>query len=209
MSQADEKKESLTLLLFKEIKVLIDREFANIKMGCDDNFILLSLINKENMYYESIFSLKELQLTNNELINKIEIVYSWLYSKLAFDNYNLRYNKNKTEVIFENNELITKQLILKLKTNEEDKVMINNKDKLKLIEDFNIKYSCDINPFERFVELKNRKINNQGFKDFCNFNLKLYILNLDYNKITDLTPIKNNKNFKCLNRLSLFQNNLP
>ena len=57
MSQADEKKESLTLLLFKEIKVLIDDEFANIKMGCDDNFILLSLINKENMYYESIFSL--------------------------------------------------------------------------------------------------------------------------------------------------------
>ena len=208
MNQAKAKKESLTLLFFKEIKVLIDYEYANFKMGYDDNFILLSLINKENKYYESKFSLKEIQHIRNESFNNIISISFFLYSLICFEEYILRYKENKTEVLLEINGIIPKQLILKLKTNEEDKIVINNKDKLKLIDDFNIKYSCKIKVNESVLELKNRKINNQGFKELCNLNLNLIILNLDCNKITDLTPIKNNENFKCLNKLSLSQNNL-
>ena len=105
MNQARGKKEGLALLLFKEIKVLINNEYAIFKIGCDDNFVLLSLINKENKYYESKFSLKEFQHVRNEPINKIEIAYLFLCSIIAFEEFNLKYNENKTESIFEINGL--------------------------------------------------------------------------------------------------------
>ena len=66
MNKVGEKKEGLTLLSFKEIKVFINQEFAILNIGYDNimnaNFVLLSLINKENKYYESLFSLRNYNL---------------------------------------------------------------------------------------------------------------------------------------------------
>ena len=62
MNKVCEKKEGLTLLSFKEIKVFINQEFAILNIGYDNNFVLLSLINKENKYYESLFSLRNYNL---------------------------------------------------------------------------------------------------------------------------------------------------
>ena len=55
-------------------------------------------------------------------------------------------------------------MFLNLKANDEDIFVINNKDTFKLIEDFNIKYSCNISDCNgHFLELSDRNINNQGF----------------------------------------------
>lgn len=216
MNKAKEKKKLLTLFSLKEINVLINREFANFTIGFNNNILYINLVNKENKCYESTFSLEQIRNSISMPINEMQNAFIWLYSRINLNQYYLRYNENRTEVIFEYNDfngyaniLEPKKLILILKTNEENIFEIKNKEILKLIEDFNIKYSCDINASDGlFLQLTNKNMNNQGFKELCDFNLKIHTLLLDNNKISDLTPMKNNDNFKSLQKLSLFENNI-
>ena len=214
MNPINGKEEDFTLISLKEKNVLINQEYANFKIGYGISFIYLSLINKEKKLYESIYNLTKLDHLISGMAYGITSAFYFLYRKIIINQFNLRYNKERTEVSCEfvdfnpiTNSLEKTNFILNLKLNERDIFIFNNKDLIDLIEDFNDKYFCNLSAIDGLsVEITNRNISNEGFKKLCELNLKYHALILDGNNISDLTLLQNSDNIKFLEKLSLSKN---
>ena len=58
MKEKNKKTEDITLIALREDKVIINKDFAFLEIGITDNDnLFIRLINKEKIFYESLFSL--------------------------------------------------------------------------------------------------------------------------------------------------------
>ena len=213
--KSNTKKRGLNLLSFKEILVLLNDNIAFLYIGIVENeSIFIRVINNEQSYYEAVLPKLELQQNYVDMNDNIKIMYDWIITKITYNQYTLKYNEDKSKLLFyynyfnRNNGRQERKLItLNLKSNEDDKIVINNIDKLELLKDFNNKYKTTITIYDPVIILSGRFINNEGFKNLCQIGLNASIISLDNNKISDLNPIKDNT-FKNLQKLYLSLNNI-
>ena len=211
--KSNSKRNGLNLVSFKESIVLLNDNTAILNIGIIENeSLFIRLINQEQSYYEAILPKLELQQTYVNMNQDIKIMYEWIISQM-YSQYSLKYNEDKTKLLFyhnffniNNNSQERKLITLNLKNND-NKIVINNIDKLELLKDFNNKYKTTIAINDPVIILSGRFINNEGFKNLCQIGLNASIISLDNNKISDLSPIKDNS-FKNLQKLYLGLNNI-
>ena len=212
-SQTKNSNTRIDLLALKENRVEINQKIAFLYIGIvGTESIFLRLINNEQLFYEGIFSKIEIQRNINA--DDIKTIYDWILSIIVFNNFILKYNEDKSQIFFIYNNFIRNAgiqeritLKLNLKKNENDKIIINNSDNLELLKDFNYQYKTNITLYDPIINLQNRSINNQGFKNLCQLELNITVLSLENNNISDLSPLGNNS-FKTLQKLILSYNNI-
>ena len=192
----------LILLSFTKKTILINDMISYVYVGIVDNdSIFLRLTDYEKANYEAIYFLEELKKNITDCNNDIKSIYERIINTL-FNQYKFNYSKdiffNYSTFIPNTGQVIQKKLDLYYIENEDDLCIIKNTDSLKLLKEFNEQYKCRLTLNDPIVSLSSKCINNQGFNIFCELCLNASILSFEKNKISDLTPLNNNKfnNFK-------------
>ena len=114
--------------------------------------------------------------------------------------FNIITNKKKLKIIRYNKKIQTKL-----------NIKIVDYKKYETLKEFNKKFGLNINDINiKELDLRNRKIGNEGLKFLKKFQFEfkeLEVLNLSYNKITDIQILENIQ-FKKLKELNLSNNDI-
>ena len=170
----------------------------------DIESIFMRITDKNESNYEALFSFLEIP----------QSIYYWFLNKKNYNQFLFKYNEDKTKLYFyfnvinKNTRIVERRaLILNLKSNKDDLLIINNEKKIKLLNKFNNQYSSFIRTDETTILLPNKRLNNQGLKDLSELGLNPINLYLDNNRISDLSPLML-ISFKNLKKLYLSSNNI-
>ena len=205
----------LTLVAYKENLITINEKYCFFNIGITkEELIYMCLIDNEQSNYEGLFFFLEFKSNILNIKNNIKSIFEWILASINYNQYYFNYNEDKSQIFFYYNTFNRnlgknepKKLKLNLTINKNDIFIIKNYDKIKLINEFNEQYNTLITLNDNIINLANRSINNEGFKELCKFELNASILLLDNNKIYDISPLNSDK-FKNLKQLYLQQNNI-
>ena len=182
-SKTSKKDESniITLSALKEIIVLVNEEISVFNIGItDNNSIFMRVKNKNESIYEGLFSFLEVKQNTLNSTDNLKLIFDWYISRFSYNQDVFKYNEDNTKLyfcfnIFNRNTgaIEEKTLILTLKSNPNDLLVVNNEDKIQLLNEFNRQYKTFLTKNEENISLTNKSMNNKGFKDLCELDLDI------------------------------------
>ena len=196
------KENFIILIKYKEVEIRINNELLILILGITNEESIFMRLNINNsICYENLFRFID---------NDVEDDFDFILNKITNFNYSFEYiDKDKKLLFILYSESPYKQnntLSLYLKNNS-NKIVIKNEEIMKSIYYFNVKNNACINESSDNINLNDKCIEDDGFKDLSNIKLNILILDLRDNKIRNISPL-NSDNFKYLRKLYLSNNEI-